>query len=164
MLKFPRLGRVVVAATVLAGAAVPVAAQSVPEGVTAYQVEGTFEDVRFDLENAIVNRGLVIDYVSHIGEMLGRTAADVGGEKQIYLQAQAMLFCSANLSRKVMEADPGNIAYCPYSVFVFEEPGQPGTITVGYRRLAETGSEASKAALADVNALLEALAREAADQ
>lgn len=139
-------------------------AQSIPEGVTAYQVEAEFEDVRFDLENAIVNRGLVIDYVSHIGDMLNRTAKDVGGGKQIYMQAQSMLFCSADLSRKAMEADAINIAYCPYAVFVFEQPDKPGTVTVGYRNLAETGSDASKAAIASVNALLDSLAREAAGQ
>ncbi|MCK7611148.1 DUF302 domain-containing protein [Roseibium sediminicola] len=163
MLKFPWI--TCLAGAMLLGPTVTLAtAQSVPEGVTAYQVEAAFEDVRFDLENAIVNRGLVIDYVSHIGDMLARTSEDVGGEKQIFAEAQAMLFCSANLSRKAMEADAANIAYCPYSVFVYELPDQLGTITVGFRHLAETGSDASKAAIADVNALLDELAREAAGQ
>ncbi|MEO9525792.1 DUF302 domain-containing protein [Roseibium sp.] len=148
----------------LVGGAVPSAAQSAPEGVRTYQVEAAFEDVRFDLENAIVNRGLVIDYVSHIGTMLNRTAADVGSETEVFSNAQSMLFCSADLSRKAMEADPLNIAYCPYSVFVYEQPGKPGTVTIGYRQFSETGSDASRAALANVNALLDALAREAADQ
>ena len=62
---------------------------------TTYTVEGEFEDVRFALENAIVNRGLVVDYVSHIGDMLARTGADVGAKKDIYANAQSMLFCSA---------------------------------------------------------------------
>jgi len=163
MLKFPWRTCLVGAALILPSIGASLA-QSAPEGVTAYQVEATFEDVRFDLENAIVNRGLVIDYVSHIGEMLNRTAQDVGGEKQIFVEAQSMLFCSANLSRKAMEAEAINIAYCPYSVFVYELPDQPGMVTVGYRKLAETGSEASKAAIADVNALLDELAREAAGE
>lgn len=140
------------------------AAQSVPEGVTAYEASAAFDDIRFDLENAIVNRGLVIDYVSHIGDMLERTAQDVGGKKQIFANAQAMLFCSANLSRKAMEADPANIAYCPYTLFVYETADAPGKVTVGFRKLAETGSDASRAAIADVNALLDAIAREAAGQ
>lgn len=163
MLKFP-LSACLAAAALILPAISPAMAQSIPEGVTAYQVDAEFEDVRFDLENAIVNRGLVIDYVSHIGDMLNRTAKDVGGEKQIYMQAQSMLFCSADLSRKAMEADAINIAYCPYAVFVFEQPDTPGTVTVGYRNLAETGSETSKAAIANVNALLDGLAREAAGQ
>ena len=139
-------------------------AGSVPEGVTAYEVSAAFEDVRFDLENAIVNRGLVIDYVSHIGTMLDRTAADVGSDKKIFENAEAMLFCSADLSRKVMEADPANIAYCPYTVFVYETPGEPGQVTVGFRNLSETGSEASKTAIAEVNKLLDGIAKEAAGE
>ncbi|GAB4519331.1 MAG: hypothetical protein Tsb0019_19820 [Roseibium sp.] len=148
-------------AAMLAVGVMPGAAQ---DGVTAYQVEAAFEDVRFDLENAIVNRGLVIDYVSHIGTMLARTGEDVGSDKKLYANAQSMLFCSANLSRKAMEADPANIAYCPYAVFVYETAEKPGSVTVGYRHLNETGSDASKAAIADVNALLDEIARDASGQ
>lgn len=137
---------------------------SVPEGVTAYTVQADFEDVRFGLENAIVNRGLVIDYTSHIGEMLERTSADVGGTKKIFSNAQAMLFCSADLSRKAMEANPANIAYCPYTLFVYDTPDAEGSVTVGFRRLSETGSEASKAAIGEVNALLESIAQEAVSE
>lgn len=135
-----------------------------PNGVTAYSVEADFEDVRFGLENAIINRGLVIDYTSHIGDMLARTSADVGGTKQIYANAQAMLFCSADLSRKVMEADPANIAYCPYTLFVYDTPDAEGTVTVGFRRLSETGSDTSKAAIGDINTLLDAIAQEAVSE
>jgi uncharacterized protein (DUF302 family) len=151
-------------AAMLAAGIVSAAGQDVPDGVTAYQVEAAFEDVRFDLENAIVNRGLVIDYVSHIGTMLDRTGEDVGSDTALYANAQSMLFCSANLSRKAMEADPANIAYCPYALFVYEQAGMPGKVTVGYRNLAETGSDDSKAAIAEVNALLDEIAREASRQ
>ncbi|WP_428651109.1 DUF302 domain-containing protein [Roseibium sp.] len=154
----------IVCAGMLSGTGVAPAAEVMPDGVVAYQVEAAFEDVRFDLENAIVNRGLVIDYVSHIGDMLARTSEDVGGKKQIFVNAQAMLFCSANLSRKVMEAGPGNIAFCPYSLFVYETPDSTGHVTVGYRMLPETGNEASIAAIAEVNGLLDELAREASGQ
>lgn len=135
-----------------------------PEGVSAYTVEADFEDVRFGLENAIVNRGLVIDYTSHIGEMLDRTSADVGGTKKIFKNAEAMLFCSADLSRKAMEADAANIVYCPYTLFVYETPEAEGKVTVGFRRLSETGSDASKAAIGDVNALLDSIAQEAVSE
>jgi uncharacterized protein (DUF302 family) len=141
-----------------------VAADMPPSEVaTTYTVEGDFEDVRFALENAIVNRGLVIDYVSHLGDMLARTGADVGAKKDIYTNAESMLFCSAVLSRAAMEADPANIAFCPYGVFVYETPDMPGTIVVGYRNLTETGDEASKKAIADVNALLNDIVKEASE-
>ncbi|MBD8893410.1 DUF302 domain-containing protein [Roseibium litorale] len=129
-----------------------------------FKVEAPFDDVRFDLESAIINRGLVIDHTSHVGEMLARTKEDVGGTKDIFGNGDVMLFCSAALSRKVMEADPLNIGYCPYSVFVFDTPDAPGQVTVGYMPLDERGNDASKAAIAEVNALLDELAREAAGQ
>ena len=82
--------------------------------------DGSFEDARFGVENAIVNAGLVIDYVSHVGDMLNRTGADVGSTTPLFQQADIFIFCSAVVSREVMEADPMNIAHCPYGVFVAE--------------------------------------------
>lgn len=98
-----------------------------------HQVEGTFDDIAFAVENAIVNAGLVIEGRSHVGEMLARTKDDVGGAKDLYTQADVFTFCSATVSRAVMEADIMNIQHCPYSVFLFETPDQPGQITVGRR-------------------------------
>lgn len=37
-------------------------------------VEATFESVLQDLQDAVVNRGLVIDYIGHVDTMLERTA------------------------------------------------------------------------------------------
>jgi len=106
--------------------ALPVAAQ---DAVT-YPFEGSFDDATFSVESAIIGRGLVIDYVSHTGDMLNRTAADVGSDKMLYEGADIFLFCSAQLSREVMEADPMNIAYCPYGIFVTERDGE---VLVGHR-------------------------------
>ena len=55
------------------GTALPAAADI----ATTYAFDGSFDDATFSLESAIVGRGLVIDWVSHSGEMLNRTAADV---------------------------------------------------------------------------------------
>lgn len=155
-----------VVALAFALALVPAPSRAADESAVAETrvVEAAFDDVRFDLENAIVNQGLVIDYVSHIGDMLARTGADVGSNTEIYARAEAMLFCSAALSRAAMEADAGNIAFCPYSVFLYETPDAPGRVTVGYRRLPETGSEASRRALAAVNALLGGIVGEVAGE
>ncbi len=100
-------------------AATQVAAQ---EAVT-YPFDGSFDDATFAVENAIIGKGLVIDYVSHTGEMLERTAADVGSDETLFAAADIFLFCSAQLSREVMEADPMNIAHCPYGIFVAEREG-----------------------------------------
>ena len=155
-------GKFLIAAGLVAGLGGAAAAADMQANGTT--VDGSFEDVRFSLENAIVNRGLVIDYVSHIGQMLARTGADVGAKKQIYADAQSMLFCSAVLSRAAMEADPANIAFCPYGVFVYETPDNPGKVVVGFRNLETSGSDASKKAVADVNALLDEIVKEAASE
>lgn len=115
-----------------------------------YTVEDTFEDVAFAVENAIIGKGLVIDYISHVGEMMERTKADVGGTVTIFTKADVFLFCSAALSRKVMEADPTNIQHCPYGIFVAESPDKPGTITVGHRDYPEGPMDEVEALLSDI--------------
>ncbi len=129
--------------------------------VTEYVVEAPFEGVRLDLRDAVINRGYTIDYEAFIGDMLARTSADVGGKKTIFKHAETVQFCSAVLSRRAMEADAANIAFCPYVLFAYETADMPGKVHVGFRRLDERGSEDSKAALAAVNALLDEIAREA---
>lgn len=135
-------------------------ADGLPKGTIGYQVNGSFDDVLFSLETAIINKGLVIDYVAHIGDMLGRTADDVGGGEPLYANAQSMLFCSAALSRKVMEADPGTIAYCPYSVFAYELQSEEDKVIVGYRPLPTSGGSDLISAVREVNALLDTIVLE----
>ena len=91
-------------------------------------------DATFAVESAILDRGLVIDLTSHVGDMLNRTGADVGSDVTIFEAADIFLFCSATLSREVMEADPMNIAHCPYGIFVAEREGK---VMVGYRNMPE---------------------------
>lgn len=95
-----------------------------------YDYEGTFEDATFAVEDAIVSKGLVIDYRSHAGDMLERTRETVGSDVVLFDNADIFLFCSAVVSRKVMEADPMNIVHCPFSIFVAD---QAGKVTIGHR-------------------------------
>lgn len=85
-----------------------------------YPFDGSFDDATFAVENAIIDQGLVIDLVSHVGDMLNRTGADVGSDEAIFKNADIFLFCSAVISRRVMELDPMNITHCPYGIFVLE--------------------------------------------
>ena len=133
-----------------------------PNPVVTYSKAGKFEDVRDDLKIAIEGRGLVIDYQSYVNRMLERTGKDVGSTRELYADAQAFVFCSAALSRKTMEADTANVALCPYSVVVYEKAQEPGKVYVSYRRpWRPDGSAASKAALKEVEKLLDGVAREA---
>lgn len=136
-----------------------------PHPVVAYAKRGKFEDVRDDLRLAIEGKGLVIDYHSYINRMLERTGKDLGATGKPYADAEAFVFCSAVASRKTMEADPANIAFCPYSIVVYATAQDPGTVHVAYRRpWRADGPLSSKAALAGVDALLDSIAREAVGQ
>ena len=133
-----------------------------PHPVVSYSKRAKFDDVRDDLKAAIEGKGLVIDYQSFVNRMLERTGKDVGSAKKLYADAQAFVFCSAVLSRKTMEADAANAALCPYSIMVYATAQDPGTVHVAYRRpWRPDGSAASKAALKEVERLLDGIAREA---
>ncbi|MCB1342820.1 MAG: DUF302 domain-containing protein [Pseudooceanicola sp.] len=138
----------------LLAAALAVVAGGACAQAVIYRTDATYDDVVFELENAITDAGLVVDWVSHVGEMLERTRQDVGSDKVIYERADVYNFCSAVVSRNVMEADPMNIAFCPYGIFVAQLPGDGQTV-VGYR---EMPGEAMKEAVD----LLDGLARKAA--
>lgn len=110
------------------------ATQTAAQEAVTYAFDGSFDDATFAVENAIIGKGLVIDYVSHTGEMLARTAADVGSSEKLFEAADIFLFCSAQISREVMEADIKNIAHCPYGIFVTE---RDSTVMIGYRTYPE---------------------------
>lgn len=122
-----------------------------------------FADVAADIEDAIVNRGYVIDHKGFIGDMLARTGPDTGAGGSPYVDARYFSFCSAALSGRMMNADPRNIGYCPYVVFVYELKSAPGTVHAGYRKLHEAGPDASEKAIEAINAMLDGLVREAAE-
>jgi uncharacterized protein (DUF302 family) len=139
-----------------------IAAQAAdPHPVVSYTRQGTFDNVRDDLKMAIESRGLVIDYHAFISRMLERTGKDIGSPRSVYTNAEAFSFCSAALSRKTMEADPANMSQCPYSIVVYATVQAPNQVVVSYRRpWRPDGSAASKAALKEVEVLLDRIARE----
>ena len=122
---------------------------------------GSFNDVRDDVEMAITDRGMVVNNVSHVGDMLARTGMDLGDSKQVFIKAEALEFCSAVVSRKMMEADPDNIVFCPYVISVYVVPGKPNEVRIAYRRPQITGSTASKQALKAVDDLLSGIVKDA---
>ncbi len=126
-----------------------------------YKTQGRFEDVRDFIKLAITGRGIVINNVSHIGAMLERTGKDLGATKQVYLKAEALEFCSAIVSRDMMEADPHNIVFCPYIIAVYVLPQEPDTVYVSYRRPTLVGSPESQDSLKAVEALLDDIIQEA---
>ena len=112
-----------------------------------FDYDGTFEDATFAIEDAIVSKGLVIDYRSHTGEMLERTRADVGSDVVLFDAADVFLFCSAVVSRQVMEADPANIVHCPYSIYVAD---QEGKVTIGFHNYPDGPMQAVEDLLTEI--------------
>ena len=130
--------------------------------IKSYQFKASFEDALFDLKEALTNKGLVVDHEAKVANMLNRTAKDVGATTTVYKHGQVVEFCSASLSRRAMEADPLNMAFCPYTMFVYETIAKPGTITIGYKVLDGAATPKSKKALDDVNKIMDSMVREAA--
>jgi uncharacterized protein (DUF302 family) len=122
---------------------------------------GSFDDVRDAVEMAITDRGMVVNNVSHVGEMLERTGKDLGETKQIFLKAEVLEFCSAVVSRNMMESDPDNIVFCPYVISVYVVPAKPDEVRVAYRKPQIVGSPASKKSLEAVDELLSGIVKDA---
>lgn len=68
--------------------------------------------------------------MSHFSEMFDRTGADVGSDETTFDAAGIFIFCSAVVSREMMEVDPMNVTHCPYGIFVTDRNGE---VPVGYR-------------------------------
>lgn len=107
------------------------------DGGISFTVEEPIEDVLFAVENEIIGRGLKIDSVSHVGAMLDRTGLDLGATEKIFYMAEVFSFCSATVSREVMEVNPANIVYCPYTIYVYTTPDAMDQTTVGHNSYPE---------------------------
>jgi len=129
--------------------------------MAVFTKQGSFADVRESVEMAITGRGFVINNVSHVGDMLERTGKDLGGGKQVFIKAESLEFCSATVSRKMMEADPDNIVFCPYIISIYVLPEKPNEVRVAYRKTQMAGSSSSRKALKAVNDLLTEIIKEA---
>ncbi len=124
-------------------------------------IEEEFDIVKEYVETAITNQGLVVAHHSNVGEMLERTGKDLGETHQPYLHAEVVEFCSAELSRKMIEANPANIIFCPYSIALYVTPEKPKTVHLAYLRLsALAADEPSKTALSQVEKMLQQIIQE----
>lgn len=121
-----------------------------------YRASDSFAEVHEFLELAITEKGMKINNVSHIGKMLERTRGAVGSDTTIYSAAKALEFCSAVVSREMMEADPHNIVFCPYIIYVYQLAGDDKTVYVAYRK-PWVDDETRAAALVPVTGLLESI-------
>ena len=148
----------------IAGAVLLATAQNAAAdgAVVVHAIKGSFEEIRERVVFAVQSQGLVVNHTSKVGNMLARTGKDLGETNQIFGDAEVLEFCSALVSRRMVEADPQLLAFCPYGIAVYTLPGDPQTTYVSYRRMVtDLATPAQKEVLQRVEALLAAIVEEA---
>jgi len=125
-----------------------------------FKAHGTYQEVRDQVQSAIEGKGLKINATHKIAEMLERTGKDLGASKQIYENAEQFDFCSAEISRKMMEADPNAITMCPYLISVYKLP-KDNHVYIAYRKPAATKNLALKKVLVEVDKMLTDIIKDA---
>lgn len=135
-------------------------------GYRVYAKMGSFEEVKADVTDAIINRGFVVDYVGHFNAMLERTAEAAqsitrDGHKSPYRNAEYVQFCPAKLVHEAVSANPLALANCPIVLFVYELSYEPGKINVGYRLPIASPSRKASEINEKIVALLHDIASEA---
>ncbi len=129
-----------------------------------YTIKAPFAEVKQDVLDAITGQGFVVDFNGNIGQMLDRTAEDVGATRRVYDKAELLQFCSVKASREAFEADPANLIFCPYVIVLYTLHGDPASVHVGYRRpIVVVGTLESRRALLQIEVLLDGIVREALD-
>jgi len=107
----------------------------------SYSVKGDFEDVKENLVMAIEAEGAVISYTAHSSEMLNRTAITLEIEEVIYGKAEILLFCKAELSHKMVQADPHSLVLCPYPISIYTLLSAPDIVYLTIRKPANQPKE-----------------------
>ncbi|MCC4115848.1 DUF302 domain-containing protein [Aromatoleum toluclasticum] len=92
-----------------------------------------YADARAALLDAFVDEGLAPPAVSPFGDMLARTAPDLGHRADFYGEAEIFSFCSAQVSGRMIGEDVRNIALCPMTVALYTLPGRPRTVFLALR-------------------------------
>jgi uncharacterized protein (DUF302 family) len=138
----------------------PLSAMAAEGYTVVFKTQGTFQDVRDALQIAIEGKGLKINHTNMIADMLERTGKDLGATRQVYVDGEQFEFCSARVSREMMEADPHAIVMCPYIVSVYTVPSDKN-VYLAYRKPATSKNPALKKALADVEKLLTEIIKDA---
>lgn len=124
-----------------------------------FKTQGEFQYVRDALEMAIEGKGIKINHTNKIAEMLERTGKDLGATKQVYVNGEQFEFCSAVISRRMMEADPNAMTMCPYILSVYTVPNDKN-VYLAYRKPPVTNNPPLDKALADVEKLLNEIVQE----
>lgn len=146
--------------TAIALCCLPVMAWSAENYAVLFKVHGTYQEVRDQVQSAIEGKGLKINTTHKIADMLDRTGKDLGKTTRVYENAEQFDFCSADVSRRMMEADPHAIAMCPFLISVYKLP-KDQHVYIAYRKPATTKNPALKRTLADVEKMMNDIIKDA---
>ncbi|AWI75440.1 DUF302 domain-containing protein [Parazoarcus communis] len=123
------------------------------DAVTLAIENAAVDDVSIALTDAIAEEGITAPSESHFGDMLARTAPELGHRADLYAEARIYTFCSAVVAAKLATESAHNIAHCPLSIAVYSLPADKGSVYLGYRRSVDSaGGRAADALLARIAA------------
>ena len=103
------------------------------EGIRIYKAHDDYDWVKQSLEIAITGRGLLISGTLHISDMLARTGKDLGFGEPIYVKAESIEFCSAEMSHRMAMVHPANLSVCPFTIALYIPADDPQQVYVAFR-------------------------------
>lgn len=101
---------------------------------------GDFATAREAVLEAIEADGLVVSAVLPFGQLLARTASDLGKPASPLRQAEIIQFCSARLAWALIEEDPAQLVFCPLSLALYERAEAPGQVFLAFHTPAVSGA------------------------
>jgi len=131
--------------------------------VKTVRVSGDFEDIRDNLRQAIEGKGINIAHTLPASDMLNRTGKDFGIEKNVFLQAETVEFCSARISHRLAQANHENILLCPFTISIYVLSDDPQHVYLSWRRPFAFSDTESQAAVQEMVELVETIIREASE-
>lgn len=126
--------------------------------IVTYWIEEEFDYIRDNVRNAIIERGMNIANELHASEMLNRTAPDLGIERDVFLDAVSIEFCSAMISHKLVIAHSSNMVLCPFTISVYVLSADPDKVYIAYKP--PTAGDESIEVLKEIESLLQAIVTE----
>ncbi|NCA69474.1 MAG: DUF302 domain-containing protein [Sphingobacteriia bacterium] len=130
------------------------------DGYAVYTSESGFADVMEGAKMAIEERGMYINNLMNMGEMLERTGKDLGMDAPLFTQAESIEFCSAVLSREMITENPAAVVNCPFILSIYTRPGEDGITYVAHRAI-PSDQIASSPVMAKVAEMLQSIAESA---
>ena len=106
----------------------------VPDSAWLYSTQGEFDEIKESLVFAIQEQGAVVSYTAHASDMLARTGKALGITENVYSKAEVVLFCKAEISHKLVAADPHTLVLCPYPIAIYTLTAEPGTVYLSIRK------------------------------